>query len=88
MLPALRRRNRQRLSVVLFGLLLATHLDAWRPQREVLWLGWLPEELAWRLLWMLGAAAFVVWFTRAVWAQEGTREGAHGATHEDREPRR
>lgn len=47
--------------------LLATHLDFWRPQRAVLWWGWLPEELFWRLGWMALAFLFVVHFTRCVW---------------------
>jgi hypothetical protein len=33
-------------------LLLALHLDFWRPQRVVLYLGWVPEELVYRLAWV------------------------------------
>ena len=32
-----------------FAVLLALHLDFWRPQRATLYFGWCPEELAWRL---------------------------------------
>lgn len=55
------------LSAAAFALLIATHLDVWRPQREVLWFGWLPEELGWRLAWMTAAALYVLHFTRFVW---------------------
>ena len=56
-------------------LLIAAHLDFWRPQREVVWFGWLPEELLWRLAWMVLAAAFVIHFTYFVWAGEDSEEG-------------
>jgi hypothetical protein len=69
-LRALRRRAAQHLSVLCLIGLLVTHVDPWRPQRAEVWFGWLPEELLWRLLWMLAAWAFVAWFTRAVWARE------------------
>ena len=47
--------------------LLALHLDSWRPQRAVVYLGCLPEELAWRLVWMALATAYLVFFCRYVW---------------------
>lgn len=47
--------------------LLALHLDAWRPQRNVTYLGVVPEELAWRLGWMVLATAYLVFFCRCVW---------------------
>jgi hypothetical protein len=43
-----------------FLVLLALHLDFWRPQRVRLWAGWLPEELAWRLGWMALAWAYLL----------------------------
>lgn len=70
----MRRRAAQRLSLLCLAGLVATHLDAWRLQRDVVWFGWLPEELAWRLAWMLAAWAFVAWFTHAVWARESSGE--------------
>jgi len=33
-------------------------------------LDWLPQELAWRLGWMLLAGLYLVWFCRAVWVEE------------------
>jgi hypothetical protein len=35
-----------------FLFLIALHLDFWRPQRVVLYLGWIPEELVYRLCWV------------------------------------
>lgn len=42
--------------------LLALHFDFWRPQRAVLWGGVVPEELGWRLVWMVAAAVYLTWF--------------------------
>ncbi len=50
--------------------LLLLHLDFWRPARTTLWFGWLPEELLWRLAWMLLAALYLAWFTRRIWTEE------------------
>ena len=54
-----------------FALLLILHLDFWRPQVARLHFGWLPEELAWRLGWMLLAWLYLVWFCARVWRDEG-----------------
>lgn len=50
--------------------LLALHLDGWRPQRGAVYLGAVPEELAWRLGWMLLATGYLVFFCRHVWRDE------------------
>ena len=47
--------------------LVALHLDFWRPKRDVLWFGFLPEELTWRLGWLVLAIAYLIWLTVAVW---------------------
>ena len=47
--------------------LLALHLDFWRPQRVELWFGWIPEELLYRLCWMLLAALYRVFFCARIW---------------------
>lgn len=53
-----------------FGLaLLALHLDFWRGPRAGEVLG-LPEELAYRVGWMLLAAAYLWFFTARVWRAE------------------
>ncbi len=50
--------------------LLALHLDFWRPQRVRLVLGWMPEDLAWRLAWMGLAALYLLFFCARVWRDE------------------
>ena len=42
--------------------LLLLHFDFWRPQRAVLWFGAVPEELGWRIGWMILAAIYLAWF--------------------------
>lgn len=53
-----------------FILLIVLHLDFWRPQRAVLYFGWLPEDLAYRLLWMLAAWVYLLFFTAKIWREE------------------
>ena len=50
--------------------LLGLHLDFWRPQRAILYGGWMPEELAYRLIWMLLATAWIAWFCQRIWVDE------------------
>jgi len=52
-------------------LLLFLHLDFWRPQRAELYFGWMPEEIAYRLVWMALATAWLVFFCARVWRDEG-----------------
>ncbi|MEQ9321125.1 MAG: hypothetical protein RIF41_18320 [Polyangiaceae bacterium] len=47
--------------------LLALHLDFWRPQRAVLYAGWLPEELLYRIVWLGLAWLYMLYFTSRVW---------------------
>jgi hypothetical protein len=51
-------------------LLILLHLDFWRPQRPRLYFGFLPEEMAYRIVWMLLAFLYLLWFTRYVWREE------------------
>ncbi|MEM6568751.1 MAG: hypothetical protein AAF957_10095 [Planctomycetota bacterium] len=46
------------------------HLAPWFEPRPRLVLGVLPEELAYRLGWMVLAFAYLVWFTASVWREE------------------
>jgi hypothetical protein len=63
------------------GLLLtASHLGAWAGPRDGFVLGWLPDELAFRLVWMAAAVIYLVWFCRAVWRDEPTAEDGEGPT--------
>jgi hypothetical protein len=50
-----------------FLALLVLHLDSWRPQRVAIHLGWIPEELLWRLAWMLLAWAYLFYICRFHW---------------------
>lgn len=57
-------------TLVAWGLglaLVVLHLDFWRPARDVVYLGWIPEELALRLVWMALATLYVWWFCARVW---------------------
>lgn len=51
-------------------LLVVLRLDFWRNERPVVWLGWVPEELAWRLGWMGLAFLYLVWFCACVWEED------------------
>jgi hypothetical protein len=53
-----------------FLALLALHLDFWRPQRAVLYFGWVPEELLWRLGWMLLAWVYLLFVTSFLWGDD------------------
>jgi len=57
------------------------HLDFWRESRAVLWFGWLPEELAYRVGWMLLAWGVMLFITRFVW-REPTGRPAHAPARE------
>ena len=45
------------------------HLDFWRPQRVVLLFGWLPEELAYRVAFVLLAWGFMLFVCAYVWRE-------------------
>lgn len=53
-------------AVVLFVL----HLDFWREPAPTLLLGFVPEELAYRLAWMVLAALWVAWFCGRFFGRE------------------
>ena len=50
--------------------LVVLHLDFWREQRVVLYFDWLPEELLYRIVWLLAAWAYLAWFCASVWRDE------------------
>jgi hypothetical protein len=50
-----------------FLALLVLHLDFWRGQRTVLYFGWLPEEVAYRLGWMALAFAYLLYYCARLW---------------------
>jgi len=43
------------------------HLDFWRPQRVVVYMGWIPEELLYRCVWMLFAWAYLLYVCKVHW---------------------
>ncbi len=53
-----------------FLLLLALHLDFWRTQRPELLLGWIPEELAYRLGWIVLAWLYLLFVCARLWGEE------------------
>ena len=53
------------------ALLLIFHLDFWRPQKAELVFGWMPHDMAYRLLWMVVAWLYLMFFTARVWDEEG-----------------
>lgn len=61
------RQNHLRVAWFLGGVLFLLHFDFWRPQRVVLYLGWVPEELAYRLVWVGLATAYLAYFCRFCW---------------------
>jgi len=63
-------RTRRVIAWAGFLVLLALHLDFWRPQRAVLWFGWVPEELLWRLAWMALAWIYLLFVASALWRDD------------------
>lgn len=64
------RKLTVRLAWILAVILQLLHLDFWRPQSPEIYFGWLPQELAYRLGWMILAWLYLEWFTRRVWSSE------------------
>ena len=59
-----------RVAVVGFVVLVLLHLDFWRPQRARLLFGWLPEELAYRVAFIVLAWCYMLWICARVWREE------------------
>jgi hypothetical protein len=53
-----------------FCVLLLLHLDFWRPQRVVLHFGWVPEELLYRVSWMVLAWIYLLYVCARHWREE------------------
>ncbi len=70
---ALRTMGRRATLLLAWGgflVLLVLHLDFWRPQRPVLLLGWIPEELAYRFGWIALAWLYLCFVCARVWREE------------------
>ena len=70
MSPTTKRRPVVWIAVLGFLLLVVLHLDFWRPQRLVFHLGWLPEELAYRIVYLLLAWLYMLFICWVVWDEE------------------
>ena len=44
-------------------MLMVLHLDSWRDQRVVLYFGWLPEEVVYRLCWVALVWVYLLFLT-------------------------
>ncbi len=68
-----------------FAVLLILHLDFWRPRRAELYWGWLPEELAYRVVWMLGAWLYIIFICTRVWrSSKSEGPGGGGPGHDSK----
>ena len=67
-------RTSRVLAWVFGAALVALHLDFWRESEPRLIAGLLPEELAWRLAWMVGAFVYLLWLTTALWRPAAEEE--------------
>ena len=59
-----------RFAVTGFVVLAVLHLDFWRPQSPRLLFGWLPEELAYRIVYIVVAWIYMLWICDRVWREE------------------
>lgn len=60
----------------LLGLaLVAAHMLVPPGREGVLHLGWIPDELAWRLAWMALAGIYLAWFCGSVWRDDPEEGG-------------
>jgi hypothetical protein len=58
-----RRRLESGLRWCALALLLFLHHDSWRERTDALRFGFLPDELVWRLCWIVAAVAWLFWLT-------------------------
>ncbi len=65
--PALTRRVERWLFAIAVALLLATHMLRFGQGDRALVLGWVPIDLAYRLVWLCAATAVVFWMTARLW---------------------
>jgi hypothetical protein len=68
------RAAHRRIAWAGFVLLLVLHMDFWRPRSDVRLLGWLPEEVLWRLGWMGLAACYLAYLAWKVWPVGGEED--------------
>ena len=66
----MKRRTTLWMASLGFLLLVLLHLDFWRTQRVRLLLGWVPEELAYRLLFLILAWLYMLFLCARVWRED------------------
>ena len=66
----MQRTTTLRIAAAGFLVLVLLHLDFWRPQRPRLLLGWLPEELAYRIAFIVLAWIYILWICQWIWREE------------------
>ena len=59
-----------RIAAAGFLVLVVLHFDFWRPQTPRLLFDWLPEELAYRIAYILVAWIYILWICERVWREE------------------
>ena len=64
------RRAAVGIAAVAFTAIAVLQLDFWRPQQGRLLLGWLPEELAYRLVVLALAWVFMLFICALVWREQ------------------
>jgi hypothetical protein len=69
--PGVSRRVELTLFWAAVAVLLVAHMFGFGQGDRALLLGWLPIDLAYRLLWMLLAACLVFWMTARLWGKDG-----------------
>ena len=67
---SINRKNARWIAWISAVVLLVLHLDFWRVQRPVLYWGWLPEELLYRMTWLGLAWVFLLFFCRYIWRED------------------
>ncbi len=66
----MQRTTTLRIAATGFLVLVVLHLDFWRPQSPRLLLGWLPQELAYRIAFIVLAWIYILWVCGWVWREE------------------
>ena len=68
------RRATVSLAWIGFLVLVVLHVDSWRPQRSEVYLGWIPEELLYRFIWIGLAWLYLLFICARVWEDDGDEE--------------
>lgn len=72
--PGVSRRVELTLFWVAVAVLLVAHMFGFGQRGRPLLFGWMPIDLAYRVLWMLLAAGLVFWMTARLWSDAGRGE--------------